>query len=77
MSAATHHEFALLRGKSKDILFHGEKEHCYFDEELMDLLKSKKMRLVVHSHPDYNSIEPSLDDRMFLKSINQKEGMIC
>lgn len=76
LSAATHDEFALLRGKSKDILFHGEKEHCYFNDELMDLLKNKKMRLVVHSHPDYNDIKPSSDDRAFLKSINQKESLI-
>lgn len=76
LSAATHHEFALLRGKSKDILFHGDRAHCYFDDELMDLLKSKKLRLVVHSHPDYNDIKPSADDRAFLRSINQKESLI-
>lgn len=76
LSAATHDEFALLRGKSRDIIFHGEREHCYFDEELIDLLKCKKLRLVVHSHPDYNKIEPSFDDREFLKYINQRDSLI-
>lgn len=76
LSAATHDEFALLRGKTRDILFHGEKEHCYFNEELILLLKSKKLRLVVHSHPDYNKIRSSLDDREFLKYIEQKESLI-
>lgn len=76
LSAATHDEFALLRGKVKDILFHGESEHCYFDEELIGLLKSNKLRLVVHSHPDYNKIRSSSDDREFLKYIEQKESLI-
>lgn len=76
LSAATHDEFALLRGKSKDILFHGESEHCYFDEELILLLKSKKLRLVVHSHPDYNKIKSSYDDREFLKYIGQSKSLI-
>ena len=35
-------KFALLRGKSKDIIFHGEYSHCYFDEELIGLLKSDR-----------------------------------
>lgn len=76
LSAATRDEFALLRGKSRDILFHGEAMHCYFTDELIDLLKSKKLRLVVHSHPDYNDIEVSNDDRMFLTYIDQKKSMI-
>ena len=76
LSAATHDEFALLRGKSRDILYHGERSHCYFSEELIDLLKSKKLRLVVHSHPDYNDIEASDDDRRFLRYINQKRSLI-
>ena len=43
LSAATHHEFALLRGKTKDIVFHGTDRHCKFDEELLTLLKIKKL----------------------------------
>ena len=76
LSAATHDEFALLRGKNRDILFHGVPEHCCFDEELMLLLKSKKLRLVVHSHADYNMIKSSSDDREFLRYIGQKESLI-
>lgn len=76
LSAATHDEFALLRGKTRDILFHGVQQHCIFSEELIVLLKSKKLRLVVHSHPDYNDIEASDDDRKFLKYIEQKKSLI-
>lgn len=76
LSAATHHEFALLRGKTKDIVFHGIDRHCKFNEELLILLKSKKLRLVAHTHPDYGVIEPSADDREFLKYIGQKNSII-
>lgn len=76
LSAATHHEFALLRGKTKDIVFHGIEMHCEFNEELLTLLKTKKMRLVAHTHPDYGPIEPSADDRYFLKCIGQKKSTI-
>lgn len=38
LSSATHHEFALLRGKAKDIVFHGTELHCEFNEELLTLL---------------------------------------
>ena len=76
LSAATKQEFALLGGKSKDIVFHGEERHCYFDEELIGLLKTGKLRLIAHTHPDYGSVIPSADDREFLKSINQKASTI-
>lgn len=76
LSAATHHEFALLRGKTNDIVFHGIERHCEFNEELLTLLKTKKLRLVAHTHPDYNFIEPSADDRDFLKYIEQRKSII-
>lgn len=76
LSAATHHEFALLRGKTKDIIVHGVKLHCYFDDELLGLLQTKKLRLIAHTHPDYGKITPSADDREFLKHINQKTSVI-
>ena len=76
LSAATDHEFAILRGKTRDVLFHGVSGHCSFDEELLELLKSGKLRLVAHSHPDYDSITPSSDDRNFLISIGQKSSII-
>lgn len=52
LSAATHHEFALLRGKKADIIFHGEELHCTFDKTLINLLKKHKLELVAHTHPD-------------------------
>lgn len=76
LSAATHHEFALLRGKTKDILFHGVGCHCNIIGEMLELLKQKKLRLIAHTHPDYDEIIPSKDDRLFLKQIGQKESTI-
>lgn len=76
LSAATHHEFALLRGKSKDILFHGVGCHCNIIGEMLELLKQRKLRLIAHTHPDYDEIIPSKDDRLFLKQIGQQESII-
>ena len=76
LAAKTGDEFALLRGKTKDIVFHGVQYHCHIDEELLDLLKTKKLRLVAHTHPDYGEIYPSNDDRDFLKYIGQKTSKI-
>ena len=36
----------------------------------------KKYRLIIHSHPDYDKLSPSADDREFLKKIDQKESLI-
>ena len=76
LSAATHHEFALLRGKTKDIIVHGVELHCYFDDELLGLLQAKKLRLIAHTHPDYGKIIPSAEDREFLKNIGQNSSVI-
>ena len=76
LSSATHHEFALLRGKAKDIVFHGTELHCEFNEELLTLLKNHKLRLIAHTHPDYGPIEPSAADRHFLRCIGQKKSVI-
>ena len=76
LSAATSHEFALLRGKKKDIVFHGVERHCNFNDDLLELLKVGKLRLIAHTHPDYEMIRPSSDDRSFLKYIHQDESLI-
>ncbi len=76
LSASTGHEFALLRGKKRDILFHGDEMHCNINDELLELLKSGKLRLVAHTHSDYDRIQPSADDREFLKTIGQKSSII-
>lgn len=76
LSAATHHEFALLRGRKEDILFHGTERHCEFTGELFQLLKDGKLTLVAHTHPDREKIIPSAADRKFLKSIGQEKSII-
>lgn len=78
LSAATGDEFALLRGKKVDVLYHGPPLHCHIEnsEELMWLLESHKLVLEVHSHPDFDRISPSFDDRNFLRAIGQKESRI-
>ncbi len=76
ISAKVRHEFALLRGKRKDILFHGSAGRCDLGEELIDLLRTRKYRLVAHTHPDYDRIVPSEKDRAFLKYINQDSSII-
>lgn len=76
LAAASNHEFALLRGKTKDIVFHGTKMHCNFNAELLELLKCRKLRLIAHTHTDYEIITPSADDRRFLRFINQTSSVI-
>lgn len=76
LSAATHHEFALLRGKKQDILFHGTEYHCDITDDMIELLKRGKLYLVAHTHPDYNGVSPSSDDRKFLRQIGQKKSLI-
>lgn len=78
LSAATNDEFALLRGKHEDILYHGTRFNCHIEDHdiLMDALKSHKLRLEIHSHPDVGEITASLDDRMFLRGIDQKKSKI-
>lgn len=76
LAAKTGDEFALLRGKTNDIVFHGVKYHCHIEGTLLDLLKTKNLRLIAHTHPDYGEIYPSNDDRDFLKYIGQKTSKI-
>lgn len=76
LSAYTGHEYALMRGKKHDILFHGTHYKCNFDDELYDLLVSGKLRLIAHSHPDEEQIIPSNDDRDFLRTIRQESSVI-
>lgn len=78
LSAATGDEFALMRGKNNDILFHGTPLNCHLedDELLMTLFYAHKIRLEIHSHPDFGKVTPSMEDRAFLKEIGQKESKI-
>ncbi len=76
LSAQERHEFALLRSKSSDILFHGNAIGCTFTDDLEMLLMEGKMELIAHSHPDIDRIIPSRDDRDFLRKIGQKKSII-
>ena len=76
LTAHTGHEFALLRGKHSDILFHGESRSCRFDEKLIQLLTQHKLTLIAHSHPDGDIPVASYDDRIFLKKIKQYSSII-
>jgi hypothetical protein len=78
LSASTGDEFALLRGKNEDILYHGTQYHCHIEKSdiLMALLESHKVRLETHTHPDREQIIPSSDDRNFIASIGQKGSKI-
>ena len=76
LSARTKHEFAILKGKRNDILYHGASAHCIFDDDLVEMLIAGKLILYAHSHPDRENIVPSDDDRRFLKKIGQYESII-
>ena len=76
LSAQEGHEFALLRSKSNDLLFHGNGTGCTFTDDLEVLLVQGRMELVAHSHPDMGHIIPSSEDRDFLRVIGQRKSVI-
>lgn len=76
LTAASGHEFAILRGKREDILFHGDSQRCEFDAELADRLLNKRLRLFGHSHPGEDEPVPSPQDRRTLKEIGQVESRL-
>ena len=78
LSAATGDEFALLRGKNEDILFHGTPRNCHLEQfdTIMELLNSHKITLEIHSHPDKEKIYPSMEDRLFIASYGQNSSKI-
>lgn len=45
LTAKTGDEFAILKGKKEDILFHGSKNSCLFDGVLCDMLASRQLKL--------------------------------
>lgn len=71
LTAKTGHEFAILRGKSEDILFHGKATRYTFDDVLADMLLSGRLRIFGHSHPGEEAPVPSNEDREILKRIGQ------
>lgn len=76
LTAKTGDEFAILRGKKEDILFHGSKYHCDFNGVLYDMLIKKKLEIYGHSHPTDIIPIPSRDDRKTLKIIKQKKSRL-
>lgn len=78
LSAYCDHEFALLRGKNEDILYHGDHRTCPIEKDgtLRYLLENKKIKLVAHTHNDINKIIPSDGDRNFLKQFDQDSSII-
>ena len=76
LSAKTGHEFAILRGKHKDILFHGSSGHCQFDVDLADMLVSHKFSLTGHSHPGEEQPVPSTADRKALRLLGQNRSTV-
>lgn len=69
-------EFALLRGKREDILFHGDKSNCNFVGLIGEMLLAHKLVLVGHSHPGEDQPVASANDRWALKRIGQTKSTI-
>ena len=76
LSAKSGHEFALLRGKSSDILFHGSTGHCRFIGELEAIIRSRQVDIIVHSHPGEEDPQPSAEDRQVLREIGQHTSTV-
>lgn len=76
LTAKTGHEFAILRGKNEDILFHGNNTRCEFGEDLCDLLKNRGYSIWGHSHPGEERPIASPEDRRALKEVGQNESQI-
>lgn len=76
LTARTGDEFAILSGKKEDILFHGVRNHCIFNNNLSDMLIKGQFRLYGHSHPIERFPMPSYNDRDTLKRIGQKKSRL-
>ena len=78
LTAATGHEFAILRGKHEDILYHGTSTGCAFekDAELKTALESHKYDIYGHSHPGEPYPMVSSDDRRVLRVLGQKRSKL-
>jgi hypothetical protein len=76
LTAKTGDEFALLRGKKEDILFHGDSRNCVFDGTLVDMLMTHKLYIVGHSHSGEPIPRPSGNDREALEVIGQEKSTV-
>ena len=75
LTAKVGDEFALLRGKHEDILFHGDNLNCHLDVFENELI-SRKYMIVGHSHPGEDDPRPSDKDRNVLELIGQDRSSI-
>jgi len=76
LTAKTGHEFAILRGRKTDILFHGESLRCAFDDALVEMLLKKRLIIYGHSHPGEEIPLPSPQDRSTLVKIGQSKSKL-
>lgn len=76
LTAKTGHEFAILRGRHEDILFHGTERNCAFDDDLAKLLLEKRYIIYGHSHPGEDDPTPYGDDRRALRKLGQKSSLL-
>ena len=76
LTAKTGHEFAILRGKDIDILYHGDSRHCEFPETLVEMMIDHRVEILGHSHPGEDEPIPSLADRIALIKIGQKHSVV-
>ena len=76
LTAKTGDEFAILRGKKEDILFHGSKYHCDFEGVLYEMLVKNKLEIYGHSHPIELIPIPSRDDRQTSQLLGQKKSRL-
>lgn len=78
LTAATGDEFAILRGKHEDVLYHGTSLNCPFedDEELKSALYGHKYEICGHSHPGEPRPMASSDDRRVLRELGQRESKL-
>lgn len=76
LTAKTGHEFAILRGKHEDILFHGASRSCSFCDTLEEMLLAKRLILFGHSHPGEEVPVASKEDRDVLRMIGQKTSRL-
>ena len=75
ISAYTHHEFALWRSKSHDILFHGDSISCNPPADMESSLMHS-YEWVAHTHVDRGPLVPSPEDRRTLVAINQHSSLL-
>ena len=78
LTAATGHEFAILRGKREDVLYHGTSTDCACEKycDLKTALESHKYEIYGHSHPGEPYPIVSSDDRRVLRVLGQKKSKL-